>query len=84
MCRLIYVPMTKLKFPSLEKTEMSNLTKLQEIKLGLRTNGIYRNFAKQRLNSSNKEQTPKDVLGGMSTPGGAFRSLKETITNRHS
>lgn len=53
--------MNKLKFPALEKTDMSNLTKLQEIKLGLRTNGIYRNFAKQRMNSSNNREQPQGL-----------------------
>lgn len=48
--------MNKLKFPNLEKGEVAggNLTKLQELKLGLRKHGIYRNFAKQRQTSLNR------------------------------
>jgi len=49
--------MNKLKFPNFEKGEVvgGNLTKLQELKLGLRKHGIYRNFAKQRQASFNKQ-----------------------------
>lgn len=49
--------MNRLKFPNLEKGEAAGgaLTKLQELKLGLRKHGIYRNFARQAHASIKKE-----------------------------